>query len=59
MKDIVSNLNHECINLKEVDVRIDAGSGQIMLIKVIQDVIETLEVELDIVQITEVVLVTI
>ena len=59
MKDRVSNLNHECINLKEVEVRKEVGSGQIMLIEVVQDIIETLEVEQGIVQIIEVVMVTI
>ena len=59
MKDRVSNLNHECINLKEVEVRIEVGLGQIMLIEVIQDIIKTLEVEWGIVQIIEVVMVTI
>ena len=33
MKDKVSNLHHECINLKEVGFRIEVGSGQIMLIE--------------------------
>ena len=59
MKDRVSNLNCKCINLKEVEVRIEVGSGQIMLIEVIQDIIKTLEVEGGIVQIIEVVMVTI
>ena len=59
MKDRVSNLNHECINLKEVEFRIEVGSGQIMLIKVIQDIMKASEVEWGIVQIIEVVMVTI
>ena len=59
MKDRVSNLNHECINLKEVEVRIEVGPGQIMLIEVIQDIIKTLEVEWGVVQVIEVVMVII
>ena len=47
MKDRVSNLHHESINLKEVEVRIEEGVGQIMPIEVIQDIIKTLEVKLD------------
>ena len=45
MKDRVSNFNPECINLKEVEVRIEVGLGQIMLIEVIQHISETSEVE--------------
>ena len=57
MKDRVSNLYHECINLKEVEVRIDVGLGQTMYIKVFQDIIKTLEVEQGTVQIIEVLMV--
>ena len=59
MKDRVSNLNCECINPKEVEVRTEVGSGQIMLIEITQDIIKTLEVKWGIVQIIEVVMVTI
>ena len=59
MKDRVSNLNCKCINLKEAEVRIEVGLGQIMHIKVIQDIIKTLEEKWGIVQIIEVVMVTI
>ena len=46
-------------NPKEVEVRIEVGLGQIMLIEIIQDIVETLEVEQGIVQVIEVVKVTI
>ena len=45
MKDRVSNLSCKCINRKEVEVRIEVGLGQIMIIKVIKDITKTLEVE--------------
>ena len=47
-----------CINLKEVEVRIEVGLHQSMYIKVVQDIIKTLEVEQGTVQIMEVVMVT-
>ena len=50
MKDKVSNLNHECISLEEVEVRTEVGSGQMMHIEVVQDIIKTLQVEWGIVQ---------
>ena len=59
MKDRVSNLSHDCNNLKEVEVRTEVGSGQIMHIEVVQDIIKTLEVGQGKVQIIEVVMVTI
>ena len=42
MKDRVNNLNHECINLIEAEVRLEVGSGQIMHIEVVQDTTKTL-----------------
>ena len=45
MKDRVNNLNHDCINLIEAEVRIEVGSGQIMHIETVQDTTKSLEVE--------------
>ena len=59
MKDRVDNLSNECINLIEVEVRIKVGLGQIMHMEVVQDTTKTLEVEEGIVQIIEVIMVTI
>ena len=53
MKDRLNNLNLECINLREVEVRIEVCLGQILLIKVVQYIIEILEVDWGLVQVIE------
>ena len=59
MKNGISNLSCECINPKEVEVRVEVGLGQIMLIEDVQDIIKILEIEWCIVQILDVDMVTI
>ena len=63
MKDRVNHLSSECINIIEVEVRIEVITkvdlGPIMYIEVVQDTTKILEAEQDIAQIIEAVMVII